>query len=428
MSISNRPQPGPDQDMCSSRTPMPGIRTSPGTRAEVERGFGDVLKAARVRAGLTQQQFADEIGYHRTAVSRMESSPDPSLTPRVLRRIGEVLGVPMAQLLGEAEDPEDPVNRRQLLQAASATTFLAAAVPGRVGGADVAEIEHGIDTLRALDQRVGADDLGFFASRLVADAQRLLQGQYGSDTAVRLHGVLGEAAVLAGWLAQDAGRPDEATRHYSEVMAAATLAGDPLLAAHACANLAMLTAVGGQPSRAVQCAQAGHRAAAEGRGGPRLRALLFAREATGHAQLGDAGACTEAIRRSLRAFDSGHGHDPAWVSFVSDIELAGILGDAYSRLGQHRPALRELTQAAHMAGRPRNAASWRLVLAQGHATAGDPAQAAAIAGDALPAVLDLHSTRVRARVIHLAHDLAPYRGVAEVADFLDQARTAGLAA
>jgi transcriptional regulator with XRE-family HTH domain len=419
-----------NQAMCRTCTSASVSRTS---LADGRGGphFGETLRSVRERAGLTQEELGELIGYSRTAVSRMESSPDPRLSPRVLCRISEVLDTTTAVLLGQVVQ-EDPVNRRQLLQAsASAAVTLATTPrsdPGRVGAHDVAEIEHGITDLRALDQRVGGDRLGYFAGRLVDEAERLLAGSYGSVTAARLHAVFGQACMLAGWLAQDAGNPDRATQLYTEAMAAAPLAQDPLLTAHACANLSLLTAMSRQPARAVQYAQAGQRAARQGRGGPRLRALLFARETSGYARMGDASATDEAMRRALTAFDSDHGSDPAWAAFLSDVELAGILGDAHTRLGQHGPALRQLTLAAQMQGLPRNAAIWRLILAEGHALAGDPAQAAALASASLPDVLDLSSTRVRTRVRTLGRVLAPHTKVSEVRAFHDQARAAGLAA
>lgn len=389
------------------------------------------MRGIRERAGLTQEEFGHLIGYSRTAVSRLESSPDPRLTPRVLCKISEVLNTTTAVLLGGAEDREDPVNRRQLLTASAGVAVLSATskpAPGRVGEHEVAEIERGIEDLRLLDQRNGGDRLGSFAKRLVTDTEHLLRGRFGPAMAMRLQGVLGEASVLAGWLAQDAGDTDRATRFYSDVMAAAHLANDPLLAAHACANLAHLTSKGEQPARAVQCAQAGQRAAVEGRGGPRLRALLSAREATGHAEMGDVAAATASAQRALKAFDSNQGHDPAWVLFLSEIELAGILGNVYSQLGQHKTALTHFMQAAQMHGRPRNAASWRLALAQGYVTAGDPGQAADLGSQILPDVLNLSSTRIRSQALGLHRSLTSHANVAEVKAFQDQLREAGLAA
>lgn len=390
--------------------------------------FGETLRRAREQAGLTQAEFGTLIGYSRTQVSRMESSSDPRMTPRMLCRISEVLQTPTSSLL--APDREDPVNRRQLLTTAASTAALVATSEsaGRVGESDVIEIEQGIDDLRVLDQRSGGDRLGLFARRLVHDTERLLRGRYTSDMGQRLQGVLGEASVLAGWLAQDAGDTTAAIRLYGQVMAAAHLADDPLLMAHACSNLAFVTVKVDQPARAVQSAQAGQRAALHGRGGPRLRALLAAREATGHAALGDSNAAQDAAQRAWRALESGQGNDPAWVAFVSPVELAGILGHVYSRIGHHPTALTYLTDAAQMQGRPRNATSWRLGLAEGYAVAGDFGQAADLGARLLPEVLELSSTRIRQQVTSLSRALMPHSAVREVADFRQQVLEAGLAA
>jgi transcriptional regulator with XRE-family HTH domain len=392
--------------------------------------FGGRLRSARERARLTQEELGALIGYSRTAVSRLESSSDPRLTPRVLCRLSELLDTSAALLLGQI-DQEDPVNRRQLLQVTGAGTVAALtppAAPGRVGAAEVAAIERGIADLRALDQRVGSDRLGSFAARLVAEAERLLGGSYRPAAAAGLQAVFGRACMLTGWLAHDAGNPDRAARHYHDAMAAAALAQDPLLTAQACNHLAYLASGTGQPARAVQCAQAGQRAAVDGGGGPRLRALLFAREAMGQAQLADAASAGRAMRQAVTALDSGHGHDPAWVAFLSDQALAGMFGNAHSQLGQHGPALRQLTVAAQMQGWPRNATGWRVALAQAHATAGDPGQAAALASATLPTLLELSSTRIRRRVRTLSTTLAEHARVPEVQAFHDQARVAGLVA
>jgi hypothetical protein len=212
-------------------------------------------------------------------------------------------------------------------------------------------------------------------------------------------------------------------------MTAAQLANDPMLTAHACANLAFLASKAGQPTKAVQCAQAGQRAALEGHAGPRLRALLAAREATGHAQLGDVDATNEVSNRTMKAFESGNGTDPEWVEFVSETELSGILGDAHSRVGNHDQGLRQLTKAAQMSvsGRPRNATSWRMALALGFAAAGDPGQAAALGSHVLPDVLHLSSARVRSSAVELSGTLKQYARVPEVRKFNEHLELAGLA-
>jgi len=59
-------------------------------------------------------------------------------------------------------------------------------------------------------------------------------------------------------------------------------------------------------------------------------------------------------------------------------------------------------------------------LAEGLATAGDPAQASAVAADALPVVSDLTSTRVRRHGRRVAAAVAPHVGIAEEREFQER--------
>jgi hypothetical protein len=254
----------------------------------------------------------------------------------------------------------------------------------------------------------------------------LASGTYGADIGQQLSSVLGEAAILLGWLSFDAGRHDASAASYAEAITAAGAAADELVAAHAYANLSMLALAAAQPQRAVQYAQAGQRAAAR-QGGPRLRALLFSREAQGHAAKRDSSATGEALRRAERAFDSARGHDPGWTAFFTDAELAGAAGSAFRMLGDAGLGVRHLQDATRINGRARNRTSWVLQLAEGLAAAGDPAQASMVAADALPIVSDLASTRVRRHVRRVAAAVAPHARVPEVREFQERVTALGLA-
>jgi len=69
---------------------------------ELLQGFGRAIRARRLRAGLSQEAFAHEIGLHRTYFSAIERGErNPSF--RNLVRISEGLGVPLSALLRDAE-------------------------------------------------------------------------------------------------------------------------------------------------------------------------------------------------------------------------------------------------------------------------------------------------------------------------------------
>jgi hypothetical protein len=300
------------------------------------------------------------------------------------------------------------------------------AVPTDVGRADMAEIEQATDDLRTVDQRAGGGRLRHLAFLQVRRARALLnEGGYGHDVSRQLSGVFGEAAILAGWFSFDAGHHGDAAAFYREAITAAGAAADDLVTAHAYANMSMLAVAMERPGLAVQYAQAGQRAAVR-RGGPRLRALLFAREANGHAARGDHLAVQEAIRKSERAFNSARGIDPVWTAFFTDAELAGVTGAALRMLGDNARAVPRIHVAADMQGRARNQACWRFALADGLAAAGDPVHACAVAAPVLSAAAELASTRVHRQVRRLSDAMVGYACVPEVRDFRERAGMLGL--
>ncbi len=410
---------------------------TPALLAAVKRGdTGSVVRLTRRALGMTQAELGDAAGYSQAAVSRLERGSGTGHDLRTLRLMATALAIP-GSLLGVADSTEEnsaPVNRRQFLHLSTAVVAAAASgqverpVPGRVGLVDVAEIEQAVDDLRAVDQRAGGGRLQNLAVMQVRQARALLaRGSYGTDVGRRLSMALGEAAILAGWFCVDAGHRDDATALYAEAITAAGAAGDDLVAAHAYANMSMLARATERPVLAVQYARAGQRAAARD-GGPRLRALLFAREANGHATMGDFVATEEAVRRAERAFNSGRGSDPGWTAFFTDAELAGVTGAAFQTLGDDARGVGRLREAAEMLGRARNQAYWTFALADGLTAAGDPVQACAVAWPALSSVSELASARVHRQVRHLSHAMSQHARIPEVRDFRERVSTLKLSA
>ena len=67
--------------------------------------LGEVLRDARVAAGLTQEELADQAGVHRTYVSLVERDVQ-SPTVRTLVKLCAILGVRASEILWEAERRE----------------------------------------------------------------------------------------------------------------------------------------------------------------------------------------------------------------------------------------------------------------------------------------------------------------------------------
>jgi transcriptional regulator with XRE-family HTH domain len=420
------------QRMSDVRSPRSGNRSSVSA-APPQIHLGARLRGAREHAGLTQEDLGRLTSSSRFAIGRIEDSADPRISLRQLQRISEVLGVPAATLLGPSTEGEDPVNRRQLLQATGVTALAAATArpaPGAVGASDVAEISAAVEDLRRLDQLTGGERLTYFADRLVLDAEHLMTGRLATKVGLQLQTVHGKAAVLAGWLSQDSGKYAQAAQHYSAAMTAAQLAGNTSLTVEAAAAMAFLAIKRQQPTKVIQCAQAGQRAALVSRSGPRTRALLAAREAIGYGQQGDVAGVDDAALRTWRALDSSQGTDEPWADFVSEAELNGMIGQAYNQARRYEPSVRHLETALDLfdtSNRPRNAASWKAYLAITHAEAGDPGRAAYVASTVLPTVQSLQSTRLRTDIRTIAGLLRNHSEVPEVQHFTAQTTAAGLA-
>jgi len=74
--------------------------------------FGDVLRQAREKAGLTQEQLAFEARLHRTYISLMERNVK-SPTLDVLLRLGDALKIPASRLVGRVESARQRQGRKR---------------------------------------------------------------------------------------------------------------------------------------------------------------------------------------------------------------------------------------------------------------------------------------------------------------------------
>ncbi|MFD0432136.1 hypothetical protein ACFQ60_47715 [Streptomyces zhihengii] len=132
----------------------------------------------------------------------------------------------------------------------------------------------------------------------------LQAGTYTDRTGTRLRTATGNLSIAAGWLSYDSGRPADAHSLYGEALAAARIAADRALEAHAFGCLSLLAKAQGRPREAVANAQ-GAQAVARHLGSPRLLALFHAREAGGWALMGDRQATDAAIVRAHHHYAAG---------------------------------------------------------------------------------------------------------------------------
>ncbi|WP_431044323.1 hypothetical protein ACQUSR_22065 [Streptomyces sp. P1-3] len=335
--------------------------------------------------------------------------------------------------------PSDPCKESDVLRRAFITGGPAAMAapsrsagpahePRRVGESEAVAVEDAVRRIRVFDDRFGADGLYVRAAQPLRTAYALLDaGARRQAVTDRLHAGTGELAISVGWLAHDSGRFADARSHYAEALAAARIADDRALEAHAFCNIAFLARDAGCPREAVRAAQAGQHAARH-LDSPRLLSLLALREAGGWAGLGDRTACEHALLRAHRLFDRGPSDaDPEWMTFFGAAELTGLEAQCWSMLGDWQRAAGHARRAVslqdpHFA---RNTALYTAELAVDLAGSGVPEEAAAAAVRALDLLDRVRSSRIRVMLDEAARALRPYSGNAAVADFLARHRSAG---
>lgn len=66
--------------------------------------LGQVVRKARLAAGLTQEQLGRRVGYSHASISRMEKGRQPLRDVEVLRALSKALGIPPA-VLGLSDAP-----------------------------------------------------------------------------------------------------------------------------------------------------------------------------------------------------------------------------------------------------------------------------------------------------------------------------------
>ncbi|MEU3350002.1 hypothetical protein ABZ723_34545, partial [Streptomyces sp. NPDC006700] len=255
----------------------------------------------------------------------------------------------------------------------------------------------------------------------------LQSGTYTSRTEAKLRSATGGLAVAAGWLSYDSGRAGDAHSLYGEALAAARIADDPELEAHAFGCLSLLAKAQGRPREAISAAQ-GAQTVAKALGSPRLLSLFHMREAGGWALMGDAAATDQAIVRAHTFYAKGPSEaDPTWLSFYAPGELAGLESLARADLGQHERAAAGAEQAVLLHGDhfARNRALYTADIAIQHAVRDrpEPEAAAEAAGRVLAFLPEVRSDRLLQSLHNVAGALQRHGRVPAVADWIEEYRT-----
>jgi transcriptional regulator with XRE-family HTH domain len=250
-----------------------------------------------------------------------------------------------------------------------------------IGERLVAEIEARTSELRLMDDVVGGRDLDPLVGReLRLSVEVARDASYSARTGRRLLAAVADLAQLAGFVADDAGAHERATRCYLTGIRAGHDANCPELAASALSSLAYQMATAGDPREAVLLASAAVRATPTA---PPLAQVLFAdRLAWAHGRTGNARGATDALTRADDLFAAAAGHPaPPWAYWLTRVELDVMRGRIAIELGRPGDAVALLTEAVdrYPQDHIRELALYRSYLAEALALTGDRTEARRIA-------------------------------------------------
>jgi transcriptional regulator with XRE-family HTH domain len=437
----------------------PSVWQEPETRAALRvRDVGTVYRQLK-RHGVSQRRIAALTGQSQPEVSEIMRGRQV-MAYEVLSRIADGLGVPrglmglaydsprMASCAGQTEGGSD-VERRGFigLVAKAAVVGLSGAeldsirvfheatpMPGRIGHADVSNLETIVQFFRAQDDQFGG---GAVKSAVVGHLQwatGMLDSPAADDVRGRLRSAIADLHSLAGWASFDLGGYDQANRHFANALVLAKENQQPALAAKVLFQMGRVYLHQKEPESALKIFQLGQMSAQDANS-PRAVSLLCLNTAWAHAEMGNAEHATSLLTRASDelARDSGR-ETPAWLDFMDDAEIEGISGMTYTALSAHDRSFSDLgiqhaSRSFEMRDESdaRSRASDLIAIAANNLRAGNITEGVRAASDVLPRLDSVRSSRLMDRLtwVRQAANLHPSSGEArELAERITELRSA----
>jgi transcriptional regulator with XRE-family HTH domain len=401
------------------------------------------LREYRERYGLTQADVVAEVqklaigrgdiavpGLDQSAISRHENNHKRP-TPYYQALYCDVYGASPAELgfrvaLPHERRNDEDMNRREFLVGTAgfvASAALAPVVPShRLGSADIERLQQTLTHLLKLDDQQGSASVYALTTRNFDRLRGLAEhATYDHQTGLALRELVGHAAEHAGWLAYDADHHDDARGWWLEAMHWARLAEADSVSVSTMASMALQASVQHHPREAIDLSETAQRTAKATT--PRLRSVLLAREAWGHAASDDGSSAHDALRRARDTTDTRHDDDPVWLDFYGPADFANhernvalTLGDSAAAEDSARDALRFNDPVAY----PRNHAIYLVRLSEVLVKRREIDESVAVATEAVDAASHLDSARVTRGIADTAHALRPFAAEPNVSEFLER--------
>lgn len=243
-------------------------------------------------------------------------------------------------------------------------------------------------------------------TRLLTDAAEHAAGEQRAQIWL----LVSRYAEYLGWMAQEAGDPAEAARWTSLAVSWGAEGGDETVAAYAMVRRAVIAQHRGDLRGVIDYAE---RAARHPAATPAIRAHAARRAAQGHARLGDADACREALDRfadhtaQAAARRGPNGGAPQWGPRIENANPRLIEASCLLGLGRFGPAADLFTAELHHRQAVPADSNSQARFAVRHATAlaavGRLDEACQIVEATLPVIRSIDSATVRTELSGFVH-------------------------
>lgn len=281
--------------------------------------------------------------------------------------------------------------------------------------------EHLLKTFLHLDDELGGDSLYLPLTKYVA--RMAVSVKANPRDGLSAYGQLNQ---MVGWLALDANKHAHAKRYLATAVEVGHEVGDPGLVASALGYMSLQETYRGRPQPARALAQMAYAVTSE-RLTPLTRTAMGARLARAHAKLGD-DACLRVLDTMPADFTvAGESEEPAYVSYVDDVEVAAQRGACYLDLGMTDEAADALTEAlgllgTHAPNRARDRVHYLSRLAKCYVLDGEIERACQVGHDALALSQTIGSARITERLEELDSALSPFDRLSCVQEFKELLR------
>ncbi|MFF7155289.1 hypothetical protein [Streptomyces sp. NPDC008139] len=410
------------------------------------RDFTKIFGLAKARGGIHVSRIARQCELTPSRVGEVISGRRTITNMNVIERIADGLRVP-GHMLGlaprdwEERTPAPAPPVRGFAEETPGVSFL----PGQPEDLDgilaiAAATKVTPSTLRSLQTSIEDywrrdDEHGGEALRPAVIAQlRYVMGLLADSTDPNyrrsLHGIAAELARLAGWTLFDARQYSTARAYFTQSLRLARAIDDRAFVANVLACLSLQATYQDRAEEAVTLARTAQDVARHDGGTPRLMAMLYVREAFGHASARDRPATHAAIVEAQLQFGrvGFADDDPPWVNYFDRTKLTVDIGIALGQLGDAGAAEPLIAEAlrdepeTNLRGR----AFHSFWLARTQLQRGQVEEACRAANDALNLSTTVDSPRVTSHLRDFRHLLTPFRTFQPVAE-LDArlAETAG---